>query len=57
MMRQPTPGLVPFYEGDLPAGLITVPNACREYRVPATDRPKLGHRRVGPEPRSRQAQI
>ena len=34
MMRQATPGLVPFYEGDLPAGLITVPDACREYRVP-----------------------
>ena len=33
-MATPTPVLVPFYEGDLPAGLITVPDACREYKVP-----------------------
>ena len=34
MMPQPAPELVPFYEGDLPAGLISVPDACREYQVP-----------------------
>ena len=33
-MPQPAPELMPFYEGDLPAGLITMADACREYRVP-----------------------